>query len=170
VSNTTANPTCVTIKCGGTLKAIFRQALSPCSSFTSKQHSPEVTFDASSSYDLDGYIVSYTWDFGDGNVITVYDPIVTHHYSAAGTYEVTLTVVDNDGLKHSVKQTLVIKVLEGDLNNDGTIDIIDIAIVARAFGSKPGEPRWNELADLDKSGKVDIRDITKVAREYGKTY
>jgi hypothetical protein len=56
-----------------------------------------------------------------------------------------------------------------DLNGDGVINIIDIAIVARAFGTKPGDPNWNEVADLNKDGWINIIDIATVARDFGKT-
>jgi hypothetical protein len=48
------------------------------------------------------------------------------------------------------------------------VDILDIAIVAKAYGSYPGHPRWNPATDLDGSGTVDIIDIAKVAKDYGK--
>ena len=54
-----------------------------------------IHFDASESYDLDGSIVSYSWDFGDGNTAT--GVIVDHAYSEDGNYTVTLTVTDDDG-------------------------------------------------------------------------
>jgi|GEM_PF-3673490 len=47
--------------------------------------------------DLDGVIVNYTWNFGDGT--TSYEKNPEHHYESAGTYTVTLTVIDNDGAK-----------------------------------------------------------------------
>jgi PKD repeat protein len=62
-----------------------------------------VTFNASGSYDPDGYIVSYSWDFGDGNIAT--GVTVSHSYPAIGTYTVTLTVTDDDGATDSVTAT-----------------------------------------------------------------
>ena len=62
-----------------------------------------VTFNASGSYDPDGYIVDYSWDFGDGNTAT--GVTVSHSYPAIGTYTVTLTVTDNDGATDSITAT-----------------------------------------------------------------
>jgi hypothetical protein len=59
--------------------------------------------------------------------------------------------------------------MKADLNFDGVVNILDISIVARAFGTRPGDPSWNETADLDKNGTVNIIDVTMVARDYGKT-
>jgi len=53
-----------------------------------------INFDGSGSYDPDGYIVDYSWDFGDGTTGTGVNP--THTYADAGTYTATLTVTDND--------------------------------------------------------------------------
>jgi len=59
-----------------------------------------LTFNASSprSYDPDGYILNYTWDFDDGNVTTVSYPVITHIYNKYWTYLVKLIVTDNDTL------------------------------------------------------------------------
>ncbi len=52
-------------------------------------------FDGSLSFDPDGLIVAYAWDFGDGT--TGAGEIITHTYAAFGTYTSTLTITDNDG-------------------------------------------------------------------------
>ena len=54
-----------------------------------------VQFDGSASYDPDGPIVSYAWDFGDGKSAS--EASVKHTYTAVGTYTVTLTVTDDLG-------------------------------------------------------------------------
>ncbi len=61
-----------------------------------------VTFDAQTSYDSDGSLSEYSWDFGDGNITSTANQIITHAYGAEDTYPVKLTVTDNDGLNHSV--------------------------------------------------------------------
>jgi len=55
-----------------------------------------VTFDGSDSYDIDGTITDYNWDFGDGNIGA--GVITTHTYGTIGVYTVVLTVTDNGGL------------------------------------------------------------------------
>ena len=47
------------------------------------------------SSDPDGYIVSWSWNLGDGTISDEENP--SHKYNYGGTYEVTLTVVDDDG-------------------------------------------------------------------------
>ncbi len=48
-----------------------------------------------SSYDKDGEIVQYYWDFGDGSNSTATNPI--HYYSKKGDLTIKLTIFDNDG-------------------------------------------------------------------------
>jgi len=70
----------------------------------------EITFDGSHSYDLDGDIVSWYWDFGDGSNKT--GETVTHIYSSPGSYKVILTVTDDDGATDSY--STVAKIIQSD--------------------------------------------------------
>jgi len=54
----------------------------------------EITFDASKSFDAEGNISAYYWNFGDGTNDT--GVIATHVYSHLGTYNITLTVTDSN--------------------------------------------------------------------------
>ena len=69
-----------------------------------------IRFDASTSYDLDGDIVSYEWDFGDGNTTTVVDPVIFHTYSTAAVYTVTLNVTDDDGFTAETSDQITVLV------------------------------------------------------------
>jgi PKD repeat protein len=65
----------------------------PVASFTSTCSALTCSFNASASSDLDGAIVSYAWNFGDGT--TGSGVAASHSYAASGSYTVTLTVTDN---------------------------------------------------------------------------
>ncbi len=64
-----------------------------------------VNFTGNMSIDDVG-IVSYAWDFGDGDTSTEIDP--THTYTAAGMYVATLTVTDGAGLEDSDSVTITV--------------------------------------------------------------
>ena len=61
-------------------------------------------FDGTGSGDPDGSVVAYEWDFGDG--ASAVDPTPSHSYAAAGSYEVTLTVTDNEGAVDTTTATV----------------------------------------------------------------
>ncbi len=59
-----------------------------------------VKFNASQSYDTGGSsasIVSYQWNFGDGTMGT--GQTTSHSYATSGTYHVTLTITDSNGVE-----------------------------------------------------------------------
>jgi len=79
---------------------------SPTASFTANPTSGiaplEVAFDASNSSDSDGSIISYAWDFKDGN--TGNGETINHTFSSIGNYNVRLTVTDDKGATDSNNQ------------------------------------------------------------------
>jgi PKD repeat protein len=74
-------------------------------STTSGPEPLRVSFNASCSSDPDGSIVSYSWDFNDGSFGS---GSTTSHVFDAGTYQVRLTVRDNDGLTDQFSVILVV--------------------------------------------------------------
>ncbi len=80
----------------------------PVASFTASPSSGSppltVTFNGSASYDPNGSIVSYSWNFGDGG--TGSGQIVTHTYTARGVFSARLTVTDNDGKTGSAYRSI----------------------------------------------------------------
>jgi hypothetical protein len=82
----------------------------PTASFAFSPDAPEtgqqVSFNASGSSDADGSIASYEWEFdGDGETDATGDQATTA-FDAAGDYDVTLTVTDDDGATDTATETL----------------------------------------------------------------
>ena len=59
----------------------------------------QVTLDGNRSYDVDGDIVAYEWDLGDGTTQT--GPVIQHAFTTPGTYDVRLSVRDAAGVANS---------------------------------------------------------------------
>ncbi|MGE3260285.1 MAG: PKD domain-containing protein [Bacteriovoracia bacterium] len=78
------------VNAGHAPRAIIRNgALSGVAPFTLNVNGLE-------SYDYDGTIASYSWNWGDGSEETT-TAVASHVYETPGTYGVNLAVVDNDG-------------------------------------------------------------------------
>jgi subtilisin family serine protease len=109
----------------------------PVASFSYTTNDLTASFDASGSSDTDGSIVSYAWNFGDGT--TGSGVTTSRTYAAAGTYNVTLTVTDDDGATDSTTKS--VSVTEEPASGD------DISLSVIAY-----KVRGRKLADLSWSG------------------
>lgn len=95
------------------------------------------SFNSGSSSDSDGSIVAYNWDFGDSNTGSGMN--INHVFSAEGTYNVILTVQDNDGGTDTKSSTLQL----------GTVVLPPPAITLSGTANKL---KGNKHADLNWSG------------------
>lgn len=96
-----------------------------------------IQFDASKSYDPDGEIVNYIWEFGDGKVS--YGKLVEHSYSQPGTYEITLKVIDDQGCMNSTTKSIVVSSEESKVEAFFSVEtdllFVGSAITFNASGS-----------------------------------
>jgi serine protease len=77
----------------------------PTADFTFAVNNYTVTFTDQSS-DSDGTIVSWLWNFGDGNTSTAQNPV--HTYATDGAYNVSLTVTDDGSATGNVSKNVVV--------------------------------------------------------------
>lgn len=101
-----------------------------------------ISFDGVAS-DPDGRIVSWSWDFGDGTVLTGQNPV--HAYSEAGTYTVTLTVTDDDGAAATA---------ERQANVTNTLPAADFAVASSWLVSGQAVRFVDESVDPSPSGAI----------------
>jgi PKD repeat protein len=82
-----------------------------------------ISFNGSESYDSDGSIVTYSWDFGDGTTATGVE--VDHQYENMDVYTVKLTIIDEDGATNEA--TSLITVSEQGVNESPLASFITSA-------------------------------------------
>jgi PKD repeat protein len=94
-----------------TSKTITVQNRKPTAKFSASSYviseGEEITFDGSSSSDVDGGVRNYRWGYGDGN--TDIGAKVTHEYTRPGSHTVELTVTDNNGGVDKKSKTITVK-------------------------------------------------------------
>jgi len=116
----------------GNIDTIFK---APIATFT---YYPQITcvnrtvfFNASGSYDPDGDIVLYKWDFGDNT--TSLEPTAIHAYNRSEIYSVTLTISDDDGFTSTIQKNIIV------LSKDTTPPTIKITRPKNALYIKNNE-------------------------------
>ncbi len=112
-----------------------------------------VTFDAEDSYDPDGSIMTYQWDFGDGNTDSGAE--VSHTFTAASvhTFTVTLVVTDNDGATGTSTQTIEVHPAAsgtGAGNNAPTARFT----VSPSYGDSPLTVTFDASLSSDVDGEI----------------
>ncbi|MDG6219995.1 MAG: PKD domain-containing protein [Candidatus Thermoplasmatota archaeon] len=84
-----------------TLTVHVNDTMKPVAQFTQSNANPQensvVRFDASASYDNEGSVVRYIWEWGDGTTDTTTNPVINHTFTDVRVYKVNLTVVDEAG-------------------------------------------------------------------------
>jgi len=135
--------------------------LPPVASFTYSPPAPSrhdsILF-TSTSYDEDGSISSWDWDFGDGD--TASGENVSHQYAAYGEFTATLVVTDNLSAGDTVQAVVSVTAICGDVDDSGgDPDIADlIYLVDYMFNGGP-EPPVPAAADVDGTPGLEIGDL-----------
>ncbi len=91
-----------------------------------------------------------------------------HNYTITAVAE---TGFDSNLTNNLLESSLNVEVkIPVDANGDRKVDVYDAIIMTNAFGSHPGNGRWNAVADANEDGIVDIYDVIMLVSNFGKTY
>ena len=162
---------------------VVRTNAPPTAAYTSSCRYLVCTFDASASTD-DETVDSYAWDFGDGGTDTGATPL-SHTFAATGTYQVSVTVTDNDGAPTTLVKPIAVTAVRpiarvgGTVSNgnlaspnttvpaatvagDRLVMILSLNSASRVQSAPTGTTGWT-LIDTAQAGTMVTTVYTKVA-------
>lgn len=105
----------------------------------------ELEFDASGSSDPDGQIVSFVWDFGDGETLDG-GAVVRHTYAASGRYVVSLEITDDRGGVESLTRSVTA--------NIRPVAELDSTDVSNDPGASPLTFEFSAVRSSDQDGSI----------------
>jgi parallel beta-helix repeat protein len=91
-----------------------------------------------------------------------------------GNYTISAYTTPVDGETYTVDNTFVdgivrVAAMQGDVNGDGKVNMIDLYTIALHYGANAGEPNYLESCDIDSNGKINMLDLYIAALNFGKT-
>lgn len=79
-----------------------------------------------------------------------------------------------NGTSETIAQSLTVTLRSGgniwDIDGNKQVDLGDMVVLARAYGSKAGDKRYDNTADLNGDGRVDAADLQVLQQHYGDVY
>jgi PKD repeat protein len=127
----------------------------------------QVTFDASGSTDDDGSIVSWVWDFGDGDQDSG-EKDITHKYAKPGMYTINLTVRDDDDAVAVASKTINVDYgAQDDNDDDGLFDKWEFDNFGDLGQTKTGDPDNDGYENgLEQTAQTDPNDGGSYNEDY----
>ena len=119
----------------------------PIALFNYTPENPKVNqsifFNASDSFDPDGEIEKYLWDFNNDNVTDAEGKKVNHSYSSPGIYEAILKVIDNQGAENKTSREINVSPNQ-----------VPIADIGGPYSGEVGKPVSFEGYAIDPDGNI----------------
>lgn len=110
----------------------------PVASFSVSADNLDIAVDASESTDPDDSVATYSWNFGDGTTAT--GKTAQHTYAAGGTYTVTVTVADSQGLSATTTREVTVAPNKAPTAAfESAIENLTLSVDAAGSGDSDGE-------------------------------
>jgi fibronectin type 3 domain-containing protein/PKD repeat protein len=128
----------------------------------SPDNSAQWIFDGTGSDDPDGEIVTYSWNFGDGEIAT--GALTQHRFLISGVYSVTLIVLDNNGETAKKVEDIEVRVPpfimeKGEVSVDGNWQRVEFSepienpvVVAEPASDNDKTAGVIRIADVQRTG------------------
>jgi len=97
--------------------------------------------------------------------------IITFQIKTKGACNIDLTnaiLFDPNGFPMfpSSLEDALFRTLQGDVNNDGIVNGLDLSSVRESFSSKPSEFNWDINADVNQDQEISVFDLYWVGKDY----
>jgi len=103
--------------------------------------------------------ITFTWDttgFVKGN------------YTIRAIADTVLGEIDTED--NTLINGIVTVTISGDVDGNFKVQLADLVILAKAYGSRPGDTGWNSNADIDGNSVVGLSDLVILANHYGQQF
>jgi len=84
------------------------------------------------------------------------------------SYDASTTTLAFNVTHKSPTRILIYWKLPSDVNNDGIVDIADLALMGETYGTTPSGANWDEGCDINGDEIIDTHDLEVCSRNYGK--
>jgi hypothetical protein len=97
------------------------------------------------------------------------DTTPTTKYKLTATVDSQTEVVEDNESNNTLDKTGIEVTVMGDINGDGTVNILDAVVMALVWTATPSDVWWNIKADINHDGVIDIYDGTRIGLHWGET-
>jgi hypothetical protein len=150
----------------GTEYSILVFSNSTISNFNYSYALQQITYDATGLSQTTGSSVVISKELLGCTLAVLINNVATDYIKSENSTHIFVHFV----YSHTTASIKIWTTIVCDLNGDRKVDMIDLWLIAKAFGSFPQSPNWNPLADINFDGKVDMIDAWEVARKFGKVW
>jgi len=116
--------------------------------------SQNVTLSSGDSADI-----TFTWNTSG---------FVKGNYTIRAIADTVLGEIDTED--NTLINGIVTVTISGDVDGNFKVQLADLVILAKAYGSRPGELKWNPNADIDDNGVVGLSDLVILTNHYGQQF
>lgn len=109
------------------------------------------------------------WWMTGGMTPTLADPTASRFFVGGGTCAAGTGGAGNVMAFDNYRIGPVAAECPGDVNDDGVVDISDLAMLLSAFGATSSDPTYLAAADFDNDGDVDLSDLASLLSLFGTT-